>query len=60
MYSILIFSSGMRYTEVFLKRHTKTWLKIELWRGITGWVGEVVEMYCGCAKVNTEIRKDLG
>ena len=44
MYHILIFSSGVRYTDVLLKIVTEIWLDMDLVRAITGWVGEVMRV----------------
>ncbi len=52
MCRVLIFSSGVRYTDGLLKMLTEKWLDMDLVRGITGWVGEVVgvsQRLIGCA-----------
>ena len=43
MYRVLIFSSGVRYTDVLLKILTEKWLGMDLVRRITVQVGEVAE-----------------
>jgi len=42
VHRVPIFSSSVRYTDVLLKMLTEIWLDMDLVRGITGWVGEVV------------------
>jgi hypothetical protein len=48
VYCVLIFSSGMRYTEVLLKRRTEKWPELDLVRGSQVWSGSVAKVDCRC------------